>query len=802
MAIDSLAIVKIREWEQNYGGQNLSDEMEYGRDFELRDGKIFFYRPWNPGKTYMKDWTLQQRHNIGVSGGSEKTSYNLGLGYIGQDGVLKVNPDKFSRYTLNLGVNTSATDWLDVRGKVIYSNTRTQTPFTFSAAQYGPWYYLYRWPAIYPYGTYEGKPFRSAVTEVEQAKMDQDKNGLSRISVGGTIKPLKGLTIDVDYTYTSTNEHLNQTGGGTMAWNFWAISNNKMNYTNYEPASYNKARWYSYWNEINTGKLFATYTKNLGDHAFKVIAGSDIELSKYNSQSSERSNLIDPNYGSIALTTGTPLVDGSNGQWSTLGFFGRINYAYQNKYLLELNGRYDGSSRFPTDKLWGFFPSMSVGYVLTEESFMKPAAHTLSFLKLRASYGSVGNQAVGTNPFLAKMDPSTSGWLLPTGNSITLSTPGALPHNPSWETVKTINLGVDARFIDNKLGLSFDLFKRTTSNMISIGATLPSSFGTTAPLRNYGELTGKGWELALDFSHTLNNGIHFTITGTLSDALEKITRFANTTKALPGVIAPINTTYYQGMTIGEIWGYETDRLFQESDFSGQDANGHWIYKANVPSQSKLESGAFYFGPGDVKYKDLDGNNEIYQGTNTVGDAGDKKVIGNSTPRYQYGFRIDADWKGFDLGIYLQGVAKRNLWASGPIVFAGFRAGEAWYSHQMNYWTPANPGAFYPRPADYGATVDRWNYLPQTRYLLNLAYLRVKNVSIGYALPKELISKAHIQRIRVYVSAENLLTFDKLGDMPIDPEIDFTQSQLDKDRAGFGRAYPYRTTLSAGLQVTF
>jgi hypothetical protein len=250
-----------------------------------------------------------------------------------------------------------------------------------------------------------------------------------------------------------------------------------------------------------------------------------------------------------------------------------------------------------------------------------------------------------------------------------------------------------------------------------------------------------------------------------------------------------------------IWGYETDRLFQESDFTGQ-VNGRWQYKTDVPSQSKLEGSPFYFGPGDVKYKDLDNDNIIYQGTNTVDSSGDKRVIGNITPRYQYGFRIDADWKGFDLGIYLQGVAKRELWASGPIVFAGYRASEGWFSHQMNYWTPSNTEAFYPRPADYSASVDKWNYQPQTRYLLNLAYLRVKNVSLGYALPKRVISKAHIQRARVFMSAENLITFDKLGEMPIDPEIDFTQTQLDKDRAGFGRAYPYRTTISAGLQVTF
>jgi hypothetical protein len=288
----------------------------------------------------------------------------------------------------------------------------------------------------------------------------------------------------------------------------------------------------------------------------------------------------------------------------------------------------------------------------------------------------------------------------------------------------------------------------------------------------------------------------------LSDAVEKITKYPNITKTLPAVIAALNSTYYEGMTIGEIWGYETDRLFQESDFTKDPVTGVLKAKADIPSQSRFEGSGFFFGPGDVKYKDLDGNNEIYQGANTVDDHGDKKIIGNSTPRYQYGFRIDADWKGFDLGIYFQGVAKRDLWASGPILFPGFRAGEGWFAHQMDYWKPDNTGAFYPRPANYSATVDRWNFLPQTKYLLNMAYLRLKNVSLGYALPKHIISRAKFQRARIYVSAENLITWDKLGNIPLDPEIDFTQTQIDKDRAGFGRAYPYRTTISAGLQVTF
>lgn len=802
-SIDSASIAKTRAWEQQYGNQNLGPEMVKGRDFDIIGGKLYFYRSWDPSSLFLKKETPQQTHNLGISGGSEKINYDLGLGYLNQAGVLKVNPDEFKRYTFNLGINASPTTWLDARAKVIFANTLTTTPYSFSSSQYGPYYYLYRWPANYPYGLYNGLPFRSAVTEVQQAQMDRDKNNLSRISVGGTAKILKGLTIDADYTYSLTNEHLHQTGGNTMAYDFWSFNGTALNYTGYQSASANRVRYYSYWNEVNTGRLFATYSKNIKDHSFKLIMGSDVELHQYTSQSSERRNLLDPNYGEIPLASGDQFVTGTDGHYSTLGFFGRINYAYKDKYLLEINGRRDGSSLFPLNRLYGFFPSASAGYVLSKESYMDWSKDFLSFFKIRGSYGSVGSQIVGNNNhFLSLLSAQSSGWLLPAGNALTTTTPSIISPLLTWETIRTADLGVDTRFLNDELGVSFDVYRRTTSNMVSNGVTLPSSFGAIPPQRNFGELRGTGWELAIDYNHSFGNGLHFNVTGSLSDGQETITKFANVTRGLPAPIAALNTTYYPGMKLGEIWGYETDRLFTQNDFSGKDAAGHYVYANGVPSQSQLESGSFYFGPGDVKYKDLNHDGIIYSGSNTVDNPGDKKVIGNSTPRFQYGLRLSADWKGFDLSMFWQGVGKRQLWASGPVVFPGFRGAEAWYANQMDYWTPANPNAFYPSPTDYGASIDRWDYQPQTRYLLNMAYLRLKNLNIGYTLSKHLAQTIKLKKVRVYASGENLLTFDHLGGIPIDPETDFSQTQIDNDRAGFGRVYPYRKTISFGVQATF
>lgn len=800
MYIDEASIEKMREWQSQYGGQDLGNEMVLGRDFDIRDGRLFFYRSWDPGEMYMKEWTPQQKHDISVSGGSEKTSYHLGLGYLGQEGVLKVNPDEFERYSMNLSVNTSVTDWFDARGKVLYSNALTTRPFYFSSETYDPWYYLYRWPAVYPYGTYEGHPFRSAITEVEQAKMTNHTAGMTRINVGGTLKPLKGLTIDTDYTYTSNNINEHQTGGVLSAYNFWATGA-ALKYEPYSSPAFNRVQYNTWWNNRSTGRSFATYGKDLADHSFKLIAGGDVEIYENWFQSSQKRNLMDPDRGEIDLATGDQFVDGAHGEWATLGFFGRLNYSFREKFLLELNGRYDGSSRLSPSKKWAFFPSMSAGYVISEEPFMQFSKPVLTFLKFRGSWGAIGNENAALSSIYRTMPTSSSSWLIGGNSMPTVGTPGYISDALTWETVSTLDFGLDARFFNNNLGIVFDWYRRTTSDMHSPGITLPSSFGTAPPKRNYGEIQTTGWELAVDWNKSFSNGLNFNVTGMLSDFQEKVTKYANTTMGI--------NSYYEGKILGEIWGYETDGFFTSDDFA-KDANGdlllengRYVLNDDVPNQSLYESGWFFYGPGDIKYKDLNGDGVIDYGSQTVDDHGDMKVIGNSTPRFQYGLRLGADWKGFDLSVFMQGVGKRDMWANGPLFIPGYRAGEAWYEHQLDYWTPENPNAYYPRPTDAQGAANAnnaKNFLPQTKYLLDLSYLRMKNLALGYTLPQGLTRKAHVEKLRVYVSGENLFEFDNLK-IPIDPEVDYTTAGR-RDSNTFGRVYPYRRTLSFGLQATF
>ncbi|MGH7466110.1 MAG: SusC/RagA family TonB-linked outer membrane protein, partial [Longimicrobiales bacterium] len=334
-------------------------------------------------------------------------------------------------------------------------------------------------------------------------------------------------------------------------------------------------------------------------------------------------------------------------------------------------------------------------------------------------------------------------------------------------------------------GVSFDVYRRTTSDMISAGTTLPASFGAASPVRNFGELQAAGWELLVNYNHEFSNGLAFSATGSLADGREKITKFFNPTRNI--------TQNYVGRYIGDIWGFETDRLFQEDDFAGVDpATGRWIYRDGIPVQNALESGAFRFGPGDIKYKDLNGVGIISLGDGTVDDPGDRRIIGNETPRYQFGLRLAANWKRVDLATYLQGVGKRQFWHRSKLVTPGRDNsifGAAWFDYQVDYWRPDNTDAFYARPTNN----DSWNYNPQTRYLLDMSYLRVKNITLGYSLPR--LSFIPVDDLRVYVSGENLFTLDGLGNIPIDPETGAVNNTI-------GASYPYRATLSFGMQTTF
>lgn len=390
----------------------------------------------------------------------------------------------------------------------------------------------------------------------------------------------------------------------------------------------------------------------------------------------------------------------------------------------------------------------------------------------------------------------------------------------TWQDIATLDLGFDARFFHGDFGVTFDWYQRDTRNMIVPGSGIAYTFGAAAPKGNYGSLRTRGWEVSLDYNHRFNNGLGINAMFTLSDAQTEITEYSDTR---------LISDYYVGKKYGEIWGYRTERLYQKDDFV-YDNNGELVtvwalngkeVAAGTPGakemnklkdpngvyQDFLQSGDFKFGPGDVKYADLNGDGKLGNGAGTVEDPGDKEIIGNETPRFEYGIRLGADYKGFDFSIFMQGVGKRQIWGNGFLAIPGYNTADGAIPDAIasDYWTEENTGAFYARPWNQSGSNDAYNYYKQSRYLLDMSYFRIKNITLGYSLPENIIKKVRMQKARIYLALENFFTFDNLNGLPIDPEAISGYSMFNAENYNSGRTgvgTPTFKSVSVGVQLNF
>lgn len=623
-------------------------------------------------------------------------------------------------------------------------------------------------PVKHPDGHYAGQgSYTNPVAIMEQGGNAQYKQNDLWMTGAVKITPIKGLVINADYTWNfygkSSNQHVQN------FYDYTAVPGTENYYPWTNPSSVTVTNNDDYYNAFNA---FAEYTFSLKEkHNFKVMVGYNQENKHKKYHYAGRKNLIDSSNPSLNLAYGDMAMNGSETHWSVNGFFARINYDYKGKYLLELNGRYDGSSKFPHGDRYAFFPSASVAWRVSEEKFWEPIRGWFDNFKLRASYGSLGNQALdesryGNFPYLATYGINTKyGALLNGTRPVAVSVPGLVSASFTWETVNQIDFGFDASFFGGRLNTSFDWYRRNTKDMLTAGQALPAVLGTSVPQENAADMKTVGWEVSLEWNDRLSNGFGYHIKGVLSDYQASITKFSNPTKLLG--------THYVGEKLNEIWGYVSNGLFQSDE------------DAKAADQSYLSGGSW--GAGDVKYEDLNNDGKIDIGKNTLDDSGDRKIIGNSTPRYSYGITAGFDYKGFDFEMFWQGIGKRDYWLGGS-QFWGFT--DEWctpLTSSLDYWTEDNRDAYFPRLHHYG--VNGGNHQVSTRYLQNAAYLRLKNVVLGYTIPRSITEKVKISRLRVFVQGENLLTFTPLIDS-YDPE---TLNNM---------TYPINKKISVGLNLTF
>ena len=722
-----------------------------------------------------KSYPMQQ-YNISVQGGSETAKYMTSAGMFQQDGISKWTDEDYKRFNVLQHVNYKVNNWLQVGLRATLSmvkmNTGPQNKYgSNSLGATIPGDSRPLMPVYHPDGHFAGYCgdgyFTNQAAWLSQGGSAEMRNNNMYATAFAKLNPFEGLEINFDYTYNYYNysfknhvrEYIDYDADGNQGSIFPHTSPNQVSYNKREP-------------QYDVFNAYATYKKKINKvHALEGMIGFNQENATYKGVGLSRNNLIANDIPFLNLATGDRSTSDYMNQWAIRGAFFRLFYAYDDKYLVQVNGRYDGSSRFPKDDRFAFFPTFSLGWRLSQEKFWKPIAHIVNDFKIRGSYGALGNQVLlqGGNdmyyPYISTYTTGEVGYLFSGEKQMGVYAPGLVSDQLTWETVKQWDLGFNFSMFDSKLTGEFDYYVRTTEDMLTKSKTLPSILGVSEPQMNAADLRTSGWEVALTWKSALQNGLAYSATLSLSDYQAEITKYDNPTKNL-------SDNYYEGKKLGEIWGFVTDGLFQSDE------------EASSWNQSKIVGYTQY--AGDIKFADLNGDGEVTRGENTVNNSGDLKIIGNETPRYNFGIRGTAEYKGFDFTLFFQGTMKRDIIPSKTFYLSHYTS-EWSVPQKMNYdyWREDNRDAFFPRARMNGSAVNE----NQTRFMLNGAYIRCKQLALGYTIPKYITEKAKISKLRVYFNADNLFEFSGMPDT-FDPELATVN------------AYPFIRSFSFGANLTF
>lgn len=736
---------------------------------------------------YYKDNVMRQKHDVSISGGGRTNSFYISAGLLDQPGELRFGDEKYKRYNVNANLVSDVTDWLSINLNTKYIrdfkqyfnaggfDRRTQYHNFFRTNPFRPLYL--------PNGEFSYISYIPPMVDPEGKERQYFSQ--ASISLGATLEPIPNWVTRITYNYRDNNSR----------------------FTNYHPTIYGTApdgekRIYesaisNYQTTFNNEgytlyNISTSYHLNPGEHYFYLLGGFEFEETQFNNLWGSKNELLVYNVPAINTAVGEHYTSENKTHWATAGLFTRFQYNYKEKYLFEANLRYDGSSKFENETRWGLFPSVSVGYNIYKENFWQPLESIVNTLRIKASWGALGNQNVPNYLYLPSLGIGTDlSWIMGNDGRPSYTTaPGLISANLTWETATTTNLGIEASFLDGRLTTSFDLYQRITTDMFGPAEALPILLGTSPPRANNATLQTNGIEIALGWQSTIGSELSYSIRATLADNVSKVTKYNNPTKSL--------NTWYEGQILGEIWGLQSVGIYQT------DAEAE-----NGPDQS-----LFYprWGAGDIHYRDLDGDNIITRGTWTADNSGDYSVIGNQSPRFLTGLMAGVQWKGFDVSMFWQGILKRDYAFNGDVdmTFFGF-LGQQWWGMNMwekgnhttlDYWRPSNEtnalgpntDAYYPRP--YLSEEDYKNKKIQTRYTQNASYLRLKNLSIGYQLPANIMHRTPLSNVKIYLSGENLLTITKLTKL-IDPEALSTGYG-----GGTGKIHFPRKVYSVGLNVSF
>ena len=758
-------------------------------------GEYVYYASTDWYKQLYKNSNSAKEHNLTISGAGDKTTFLLTGRMYDQEGLFRYNSDDYKMLNFRAKGSIQVYPWLRFENNSDYSNVKYHQPinvgegggiFRNIADEGHPLA-----PLLNPDGTLTASSAYS-VGDFYYGKnfMDMERS-IFRNRVGLVAEFFNNrLRLKSDFTFQTTET-------GEKRKQVPLPYSSKPGVIAYLGTTTNDIREIRQRTQYIATNVYAEYEDNIKDvHYFKALLGYNYEISTFKGLLAQRNGLIFENANDINLALGTSiLASGGWEEWAILGGFGRLNYSYKDRYLIEVNGRYDGSSKFPEDQRYGFFPSVSAGWRVSKEAFWNVSPKIISDLKIRGSWGSLGNGNIGSYVYQEQFSIAQLGLILNGIRPQYTSRPSVLPSGLTWETSTTKNLGLDFAMLSNRLRFVGDIYVRETTDMFTLAVTPPAVFGATAPRGNYADLETKGWEMTLSWNDKFmvkSRPFSYDVRLTLADNKATITKYNNPQKRL--------NDYYEGMVIGEIWGYETLGFFT----SAADIASH----ANQSMFLSTSSGQTF--AGDIKLADRNKDGFVNPGTSTVDNPGDRFIIGNSAPRYLYGINLSADWNGIFFSAFFQGVGKQDWFPSTEAgVFWGqynrpYNKLPRW--HLDNHWTPETPNAYLPR------YVSRLANRPggiltfaQTKYLQNVAYIRLKNVQLGYNLPRKIISRIHATNVRFYISAENIWTASPLYKRTKDIDVEnavVSDQVFTTTNAGDGYNYSMMKGITFGLSITF
>lgn len=788
-------------------------EEDYSKSPTGKRWKYYANTDWY--NTLYKDKYFSQQHNVSFSGGANKIRYFLSGGMNFNDGIIKINGDEYKKYNMRAKFDFPVNKWITVGSNTsFYGSNYQYQGFVESAMQGSSRHALACYPVTNPDGSYiYESPYQTyklangrhiLFMEGKHPGIDRKTDFMENFRVQWS--PIKQLTFNGDYTYRFT-QNRNTNRRSNIPFRVYPGQPMQAYITGAgEDGLQENIATYNY-HAINA---LGTYKDTFNEvHNLTVMGGYNYETRNYKRVYGEGLNLISKDLNDFDLVgtdkTGNKVLalEGGQNEYALQGMFGRINYDYAGKYLVEISGRYDGSSRFAKGHRWGWFPSGSLGWRFSEEKFFEGLQSWWSNGKIRASYGTLGNQNVSDYyTFLRKVGTG----MLDTDNDATISfgngygsyaTLGSpIASNLSWETAHQYDLGVDLGFFNNRLNVTADVYIRDTKDMLAPGVALPSIYGATSPKMNVADLRTKGYELTINWNDATilwGNKLTYSASFNLSDYKSVITKYDNPNRTFA-------KDYYVGQELGEVWVYKTDGLFATTE-EAQEYTKRIDHSYNDMSKY-IGSG---WQAGDLKFVDLDGDGKIGVGANTVDNPGDRYKYGNSLPALQYGVKADASYLGFDASIFFQGTGNHYYYPNGYTY-------DFWGCYSWSYlsfipadfkdkiWAPDNTDAYFPRAMGYQST---GGYLKggfaNDRYIQNLRYLRLKNLTVGYTIPQKLTRKAHIDKIRFYFSGENLCYWSPLkkNTKYIDPEAVGSHSGESNNMF-----YPWSKSFMFGLDLTF